>query len=53
MTAKEAIKHVRSKRKGCIQSKAQAEILYQLDKGIHSFTAANSYPSDQKLENQG
>jgi len=33
MTAKEAIKHVRSKRKGCIQSKAQEEILYKLDKG--------------------
>jgi len=34
MTAKEAIKHVRSKRKGAIQSKSQAEILYKLDKGI-------------------
>jgi len=34
MTAKEAIKHVRSKRKGCIQSKSQEEILFKLEKEI-------------------
>jgi len=34
MTAKEAIKHVRSKRKGCIQSKSQEQILFKLDKEI-------------------
>jgi len=56
MTAKEAIKHVRSKRKGCIQSKSQEEILFKLDKEIREsriiFHSAPKFKLDDYLFHQ-